>query len=146
MRWAYGVIYSWKKHFGDIAKNKKLDIIDKLYMGGVFCSGYLLSVLLAGLFIVGTLNFITHAPAPIEWAKFFSELARNIILTSGLIITSIVALIKANKTKLSLRMIVSSFSYGLVVTYYVNKGIFKALAKIPMEWYMLNKQGNKLAD
>ena len=144
MRWAYGVIYSWKKHFKEILKSKHLNALDKLYMGGIFCSGYLLSVLLAGLFITGTLSFITHAPAPIEWGKFFYELIKNIILTSGLIVTSILALVKANKTKLTFPMIASSFSYGLVVTYYVNVGIFKALAKIPMEWYMLNKQGNKL--
>ena len=146
MRWAYGVIYSWKKHLFDLFKSKHLNTIDRIYMAGVFCSGYLLSVLLAGLFITGTLSFVTHAPAPIEWGKFFYELTRNIILTSGLIIASVVALLKANKAKLSLPMIASSFSYGLVVTYYVNVGIFKALAKIPMEWYMLNKQGNKLTN
>ena len=67
MRWAYGVIYSWKKHFKSIVKSKHLNIIDKLYMGGVFCSGYLISILLAGLFATGTLSFITHAPAQIEW-------------------------------------------------------------------------------
>ena len=73
MRWAYGVIYSWKKHFRDIVKSKHLSIIDKLYMGCVFCSGYLLSVLLAGLFLTGTLSLITHAPAP--WA-FWPKLCK----------------------------------------------------------------------
>src|SRR3989338_6714637 len=146
MRWAYGVIYSWKKHFKSIVKSKHLNIIDKLYMGGVFCSGYLISILLAGLFATGTLSFITHAPAQIEWGKFFYELLRNIALTSGLIVASIVALKKANKIKLALPMVASSFSYGLLVTYYVNIGIFKALAKSPMEWYMLSKQGNKTVE
>ena len=144
MRWAYGVIYSWKKHFIAIAKSRHLRLMDKMYMGIIFCSGYMLSVLLAGLFITGTLSFMTHAPAPIEWGRFFYEMARNIILTSGLIVSSIVALAKANKSRLTLPMIASSFSYGIVVTYYVNVGIFKALSKTPMEWYMLNKQGNKI--
>ena len=144
MRWAYGVIYSWKKHFFDIWKSKHLNFIDKFYMGGIFCSGYLISVLLAGLFITGTLSFITHKPAPIEWGRFFYELIRNIVLTSGLILASVVALKKANNHKLAFPMIASSFSYGIIVTYYVNIGIFKALFKTPMEWYMLNKQGNKL--
>src|SRR3989338_3155214 len=144
MRWAYGVIYSWKKHFIAIAKSRHLRLMDKMYMGIIFCSGYMLSVILAGLFITGTLSFMTHAPAPIEWGRFFYEMARNIILTSGLIVSSIVALAKANKSRLTLPMIASSFSYGIVVTYYVNVGIFKALSKTPMEWYMLNKQGNKI--
>ena len=145
MRWAYGVIYSWKKHFFDLLKSRHLNTIDRIYMAGIFCSGYLLSVLLAGLFITGTLSFVTHAPAPVDWGRFFYEMIRNIILTSGLIVASFVALSKARKTRLTIPMIASSFSYGLVVTYYVNVGIFKALAKMPMEWYMLNKQGNKLA-
>ncbi len=144
MRWAYGVIYSWKKHFMGICRSRYLSVVDKLYMGGVFCSGYLISVLLVGLFISGTLSFVTHAPAPIEWGKFFYELTRNIALTSGLILASIVALRKANHSKLILPLIASSFSCGIVVTYYVNIGIFKALAKIPMEWYMLKKKGNQL--
>lgn len=144
MRWAYGVIHSWKKHFKDINKSKQLDVIGKFYIDGILCSGYLLSLLLAGLFITGFLSFITHAPAPIDWGEFLYKLARNILLTSGLIVTSFIALVKANNGKLTLPMVASSFSYGLVVTYFVNIGIFKALAKTPMEWYMLNKQGNKL--
>ncbi|HLG24265.1 MAG TPA: glycosyltransferase [Candidatus Nanoarchaeia archaeon] len=144
MRWAYGVIYSWKKHFGKVMKSSHLNFVDKFYMLIIFCSGYLISVLLGGLFLTGTLSLITHPPAPVEWGRFFYEMARNIILTSGLIVTSILALIKSRKTSLTLKMVASSFSFGLVVTYYVNIGIFKAITKIPMEWYMLNKQGNKL--
>lgn len=144
MRWAYGVIYSWKNHFKPITKSKYLNLADKFYMQSIFLSGYLISVLLAGLFITGTLSFITHAPEPIKWGEFAYKLLRNVLLTSGLLFASIVALKKSNKTKLTLPMIASSFSYGLVVTYYVNVGIFKAIAKTPMEWYMLSKQGNKI--
>jgi len=144
MRWAYGVISSWKKHFMGINKSRDLNLLGKLYVQGILCSGYLLSLLLAGLFITGTLSLITHAPEPVQWGEFTFKLFRNIVLTSGLLFASIIALIKANKSKLTLSMIASSFSYGLVVTYYVNIGIFKALAKTPMEWFMLNKHGNKI--
>ena len=145
MRWAYGVIYSWKNHFVSILKSKSIGFMDKLCMA-IFLSGYFIATLLAALFITGTLSFITHAPAPVEWGKFGYELSRNILLTSGLLVAGCVALLKAKKSKMTLRMIASSFSYGLVVTYYVNVGIIKAIAKVPMEWYMLNKHGNKLAD
>ena len=145
MRWAYGVIYSWKNHFISILKSKSIGFMDKLCMV-IFLSGYFIATLLAALFITGTLSFITNAPAPIEWGKFGYELGRNILLTSGLLVAGCVSLVKARKSKMTLRMIVSSFSYGLVVTYYVNVGIIKAIAKVPMEWYMLNKQGNKLSD
>ncbi|MBI2659468.1 glycosyltransferase [Candidatus Woesearchaeota archaeon] len=144
MRWAYGVIYSWKKHFMCINKSRHLNLLGKLYVQGILCSGYLLSLLLAGLFITGTLSLITHAPEPIQWGEFTFKLFRNIALTSGLLFASIIALAKANKSKLTLPMIASSFSHGIVVTYYVNVGIFKALVKAPMEWFMLNKHGNKI--
>jgi cellulose synthase/poly-beta-1,6-N-acetylglucosamine synthase-like glycosyltransferase len=146
MRWAYGVIYSWKKHFKGIVKSDKIKAVDKLYMGGIFCSGYLISVLLASLFLTGTLSFITHEPAPIQWGTFVFELGRNVLLTSGLIFASFVALKKAKNFKLTLPLIASSFSFGLVVTYYVNIGIFKALTKTPMEWFMLNKRGNEAVE
>ena len=146
MRWAYGVIYSWNKHIGNVMKSSLLNIFDKFYMTVLFCSGYFLSILLASLFITGTLSLITHPVAPVQWGRFFYEMARNIFLTSGLILASVLALIKARKTKLTARMIASSFSYGLIVTYYVNVGIIKAMFKVPMEWYMLNKQGNQMAE
>ena len=143
MRWGYGVITSWKKHFISIIKSKHLSISDKIYMQVIFLSGYLITSLIMCLFLVGTLSFITHAPEPINWGEFTYNFVRNIVLTSGLIFAGIIALAKAKKIKLALPMIASAFSYGLVVVYHVNVGIFKALVKIPMEWYMLNKQGNK---
>jgi len=146
MRWAYGVIYSWKKHFKEMMTSTKLTFSDKFYMLTVFCTGYLLSVLLACLFITGILSLITHEPAPIEWGRFFYEMLRNIALTSGLLVAGVVALYKTKNKKLTLRMIGSSFSYGLVVTYYVNVGIFKALFRYPMQWFMLKKIGNKTLD
>ena len=42
-------------------------------------------------------------------------------------------------------MLASSLTYGLVVTYYVNIGILKALVGRPMAWFLLSKQGNRKA-
>ena len=71
-------------------------------------------------------------------------MGRNIILTSGLIFASIVALAKSKKSGLTVKMILASFSCGFVVIYYVNVGILKALLGRPMQWYMLNKKGNNI--
>ena len=142
MRWAYGVISSYKSHWKDLILNKKISFEDKLYLH-IVCSGYLFAVLLAGLTVAGTLSMITHAPAPIDFGKLFSEIGVNILITSGLIIASIIALVKSRKTASVMKAIASSFSYGLVVTYYVNVGIIKAIAKRPMQWFMLEKNSNK---
>lgn len=144
MRWAYGVIKAFKEHGKGITFNKKLTIGDKICIY-LDLSGYMISVLLMGLFTTGFLSFITHTPEPINFIKFFSELGRNVLLTSGLIVTAIVAQ-SMSKNARSIPIVIGSFfSYGLVVVYYVNKGIFKAIFKKPMQWYMLSKNANNLA-
>ncbi|MCK5140376.1 MAG: hypothetical protein KAQ85_11080 [Thermodesulfovibrionia bacterium] len=54
-------------------------------------------------------------------------------------------MIKTKNLRKLIVMVIASFSLGLVVTYYVNMGIFKVLFKRPMKWYMLSKEGNKAA-
>lgn len=142
MRWAYGVIKAFKTHFlelfgAKISAKKKLCVF-------IFASGYFLSVLLMALFVFGTLSFITHEPGPIDLPKFFGELGRNVLLTSGLLIASIFVIFKDNQIRRVDKVIVSSLSYGLVVTYFVNIGILKVLFNQPMKWHMLKKKGNEV--
>lgn len=143
MRWAYGVIAAFKQHGRKITFNKKLTIEDKL-CAYLDLSGYVISLLLMSLFLTGFISFITHEPEPIDFVKFFSELGRNILLTSGLMVTAIIAQCRSKNAKSIPKIIGSFFSYGLVVVYYVNKGIYKAIFKKPMQWYLLNKNANKL--
>ncbi len=141
MRWAYGVITSYNKHAKDILTSRRIPFQEKLYIS-LICSGYLLTLLLASLFVVGALTVITHPPAQIDILKFLTETGRNTLLTSGLIIASIVAVLKAAKARSIIKMIIASFSYGLIVTYHVNIGVVKAFTKRPMEWYMLTKSNS----
>ena len=143
MRWGYGVIHSFKKHFKAIYRNKGTSFDDKLCLT-IVCSGYLLALLLFALLAFGTLSIVTHAPAPIEWGKLLSETGRNILLTSGLLIANVVALKRSKSMGQLGRMVASSFSYGIIMTYHVNKGIYKALMGRPMEWFMLKKRGNEI--
>lgn len=142
MRWAYGVISAFKLHFKNILKSKQTNKKDKLSVI-IFASGYLFSMLILMLTIIGFLSIISNRPAPIEWGLFLSETFRNVLLTSGFIITSIVALSLGKKIKEIPKMIAGSLSVGLVVAYYVNVGIFKAIFSREMKWFMLNKNGNK---
>jgi cellulose synthase/poly-beta-1,6-N-acetylglucosamine synthase-like glycosyltransferase len=138
MRWAYGVITSYKTHLKDIILSNSLPTKNKatsLFAG----FGYLMPVLILTMFVFGTLSFFTHRPASIDLARFFSELGTNILLTSGIIIASIFALHKEGKIKYALKTLLASFSIGIVTTYYVNKGIFKSILRKPMKWYLLNK-------
>ena len=138
MRWAYGVISSYIQHGGKILLSSSLNAKEKMLS---FCAGfgYTLPVMIMTLFVFGTLSFVTNRAAPIDLPRFFSELGINVLLTSGLILASIVSLYKAKKIRYYPEMLVSSFSIGIITTFYVNKGIFKAIFRRPMEWYLLNK-------
>lgn len=141
MRWAYGVTSAVKDHFKDLVSSKKLTAEDKFMLSYVF-SGYPFSSALFAVLLLGVASIITHRPEPVDFARFFLETGRNILVTSGLLVTGVYALAKSGNAKKIWHMLVSSVSYGLIVTYYVNVGIFKVLAGKPMEWFLLNKQGN----
>ncbi|MBI3051558.1 glycosyltransferase [Candidatus Woesearchaeota archaeon] len=145
MRWAYGVVSSYIKHAGGIFRSRKIGFADK-FMTTMLCSGYLLTILLASLFLTGFLSVITHPPAPVDFVRFFEETGRNTLLTSGLVIASVVACLISSvdlrRLSFIFKMLISSFSYGLIVAYHVNLGVFKALLGRPMKWYMLTKSGS----
>ncbi len=145
MRWAYGVVSSYMKHAAGIFRSPKVGFADK-FMTTMLCSGYLLTILLASLFLTGFLSVITHPPAPVDFVRFFEETGRNTLLTSGLVIASVVACLISSvdlrRLSFIFKMLASSFSYGLIVAYHVNVGIFRALLRRPMKWYMLTKSGS----
>jgi cellulose synthase/poly-beta-1,6-N-acetylglucosamine synthase-like glycosyltransferase len=142
MRWAYGVILALKIHFFDVTKSKVTRLRDKFSVV-IFASGYFFSLLLLLITIFGLLSLVSEKPAPIDWPRFLSETAFNIALTSGFILSSIIALSKSKKLKELPKMIVASLSVGLAVTYYVNIGILKAIFDRKMQWFMLKKNGNE---
>ena len=138
MRWAYGVVSAYKVHTKDILTSRLISGKQKLFtMLGAF--GYLLPIILIMIFIFGAMTLVTTRPAPIDWARFFSETTRNVLLTSGLLVANSIALYRARKIKLLPKVLLSSFSLGLVVTYFVNVGIVKAIINKPMKWFLLKK-------
>jgi hypothetical protein len=105
-------------------------------------SGYAVTVLFFLLAVFGLMSIITHRPEVVNWGKFFSETSLNIALTSGFLLASILTLVLAKKTRHIPRMLVASFSVGIVVIYHITKGIFKAIFNREMQWFMLTKHGN----
>jgi cellulose synthase/poly-beta-1,6-N-acetylglucosamine synthase-like glycosyltransferase len=141
MRWAYGVITALKLHLKDIL-TKPIKISDKLAVL-TFSSGYMFSSLILALTLFGTMSILSSSPAPIDWPRFLSETFRNIALTSGFLVASVISLVLAKKSKLIPKMIIASLSVGLAVTYYVNIGVIKAIYNRGMQWFILKKIGNE---
>lgn len=140
MRWAYGVIQATKQHLWDILRapvhwGLKTNTL-------LIVSGYVFTLLIVMLTITGFLAFFTHPPGPINISLFVVDTSFNILLTVGLLGTYLVAMVRAHRIRHISHLIVSSFTIGFVVVYYVNKGIFKSICNHPMQWFILRKQGN----
>ena len=144
MRWAFGVVSAFLQHAITTIMNPRLGFRKKLSVQ-LQCMGYFFSTLLFCMFVAGTVSFFSNAPAPIDVPKFVGDMVQNIVFSSGIIISSLAALIKTRNHKIIWKALLSSFSYGLVVTYFVNIGIFKAIAGKNMTWFMLKKNGNVAA-
>jgi cellulose synthase/poly-beta-1,6-N-acetylglucosamine synthase-like glycosyltransferase len=141
MRWAYGVITALKIYFLKIIFNKKQRFKDKLNTF-LLLSGYVVTLLFFLLAVTGFLSIITHRPETIQWGKFISETTLNILLTSGFLLTCMITLNLAKKSKQIPKMLFASFTVGLVVIFTVTLGIFKAIFNREMTWFMLKKKGN----
>ncbi len=142
MRWAYGVVTSISIHIKDLIRKKTKQVSPKP-IAGILILGYTLTVLLVGLFITGTLSFITHPPGPMNLPLFFKETLLNILITSGLILSFIIALIRARKITLLPRAVISSLTIGIVTTMYVSVGVYRSLTGGNMKWYLLKKTRKK---
>lgn len=141
LRWAYGVIKACKMHFMDIMFSRKIPAAWKINPL-LLLAGYLVTFQFFLLFVLGLLSIITHEPAAVNWALFFSKTGMNILFTSGFVVSSVILLNRSQKSKEIPRMIVASFSIGLLVVYTVSQGVLKAMFNRPMFWFMLNKKGN----
>jgi len=138
MRWAHGVISAYLLHFRGIWFNRELRLKRKLL--SMFSGlGYVFPVLVAGLLVTSLLNALTAPPQPVDPGQVLGETARNVLLTSGLLFMSTIAIWRGGKIRLFPRMIVSAFTIGLVMIFFVIKGIVTALLGRPMEWYLIRK-------
>ncbi|MFT4303177.1 MAG: glycosyltransferase [Candidatus Woesearchaeota archaeon] len=144
MRWAYGVIAAYKMHSKEVIFSS-YSVLQKIL---TFCMafGYLIPIFVLLLTLFGTLSFVTHPPGPIDIPTFLSVTFRNILLTFGFVIASVFALVKASQLKLVFKAVISSFSVGFVIAYFVNIGIFKAIFNKPMKWFLLNKSKDYMKD
>lgn len=145
MRWAFGVVSAVKQHAKEIISSRHANTRDKTSVF-IFASGYLFSFLLLGITFFGILSLISDRPAAIDWGRLLSETSFNIALTSGFMVTSAISLARNKKILALPKMLAASLSIGLAVTYYVNIGIIKAFFDRQMQWFMLNKNGNKVLE
>jgi cellulose synthase/poly-beta-1,6-N-acetylglucosamine synthase-like glycosyltransferase len=147
MRWAYGNFSAFKTHFRTIFKRKSRGGVssrDRLSIF-IFWISYFLSVFVFLSTIFGFLTIITINPYGINlsWDFFLSSNSLNLIIISSLIFVWIISLVLSKNSRSIFKVIVSMFTIGLIIPYYIMIGIVKALFGREMRWFLVKKGGNE---
>ena len=152
MRWAYGVVRAFMMHFKKVLKSR---LIKRKVKAAtlIFSSGYALITLLLLTTFFGLLNIICGLigfdPAAAESSTytighFIYDSTLNLILTGGMLISSLVAcFINGFGVRNLGRLFLASLTIGFICMFFIGRGIFSAWAGLPMPWFMLKKAGNE---
>ncbi len=154
MRWAYGVMRAFMAH------GKKLFLsrtIQKRTKFAAFCfgSGYVMITLLLLTGILGTLNLVSSMfgldPATTQSSSYtvgalIYDSSVNLLLTCGMLISSIAAgFINGFGFRSLGKLVVASFTVGIICMFFVARGLITASLGLPMKWFMMKKAGNEQA-
>ncbi len=149
MRWAYGNISAFKNHFRSIIRRKKSNGIsgrDKMSIF-IFLISYCLSIFVFFSTIFSILSLITINPSGISitWDFFISPNLLNIIIISSLTLVWIISLILSKNSRSIFKVIISMFTIGLLIPFFIVTGILKAIFGGKMNWFIIKKGGNDTA-
>ena len=148
MRWAYGVIRAFLTHGRGLLASRLARTRTKL-AALCFGSGYIM----VGCFILTLLLGLLHTAfawsaesGPPAAAGAIPRGMANFLLTCGMLVSSLCAsfTVSAGFRNVA-KLAVASLTIGLVLLFFVGQGMFKAMFGLPMQWFMVRKNGNALA-
>lgn len=152
MRWAYGVMRAFMAHGKKLFLSRTIQKRTK-FAAFLFSSGYVMITLLLLTTVFGLLNLISGFfgvnPAEAQSSSytvghFVYDTAVNLLLTCGMIISSIAAgFINGFGFRSLGKLIVASFTVGVICMFFVGRGLLTASLGLPMKWFMLKKAGNE---
>jgi len=146
MRWAYGVMRAFMNHGFKMTLSRLTTLPTKIaaicFGGGYIMVGSFLATLLLGALSLAT----ARGGLPSESSGLLLDTAINFLFTCGMLVSSLCASFVAGARLRSLgKLIVASLTLGIVLLFFVGKGLLKALFGLPMHWFMVRKNGNALA-
>lgn len=154
MRWAYGVMRAFMAHGKKLFLSRTIQKRTK-FAAFLFASGYVMITLLLLTTIFGMLNIIAGFfgvdPAEAQTSSytighFVYDTAVNLLLTGGMLISSIAAgFINGFGFRSLGRLVISSLTIGVICMFFVGRGLITASLGLPMKWFMLKKAGNDSA-
>jgi len=152
MRWAYGVMRAFMAHGRKLFLSRT---IQKRTKFAAFCfgSGYVMITLLLLTGIFGMLNLVSSLfgldPASAQSSSytvghFVYDSSVNLLLTCGMLISSIAAgFINGFGFRSLGKLVVASFTIGVICMFFVARGLITAWLGLPMKWFMMRKAGNE---
>jgi cellulose synthase/poly-beta-1,6-N-acetylglucosamine synthase-like glycosyltransferase len=150
MRWAYGVMRAFMLHGRRLLIARAVRKRTK-FAALCFGSGYLMILLLLLTAGLGAMNLVSgfwaaDLPAAAAPGGPLAQTARNVLLTGGMLISSVAAgFIQGFGVRGLLRLVFSSLTLGVLCMFFVGRGILRAWLGLPMKWFMLRKAGNEQA-
>ncbi|MFA5687941.1 MAG: glycosyltransferase [Kiritimatiellales bacterium] len=150
MRWAYGVMRAFIKN-GRTLFFSRITHARAKAAAICFAGGYAMVILFMLTLILGVLNAasawgIDDIAAPVSAGVIGIQTALNFLFASGMLVSSLCASFIAGASIRSLwRLILASFTIGIVLLFFISKGLTCAVFGLPMQWFIVHKNGNSLA-
>lgn len=147
MRWAYGVMRAFMNHGWQLLRSRVVHMRTKL-AAVCFGSGYIMISLFIFTTLFGLLSIASGwsgaaAAGSGSALQLASSTALNFLLTCGMLVSSLCASFIAGAGIRSLgKLTAASLTLGIILIFFVGKGLFKALFGLPMQWFMVRKNGN----
>lgn len=150
MRWAYGVMRAFMNHGRRMLLSRLTGTRTKL-AAICFGGGYIMVTCFLVATIFGLFSIISVWGPALAGQPFFvsspaSGTGLNFLLTCGMLISSLCAGFATGAGLRSLgKLVFASLTLGVVLIFFVGKGLLKATFGLPMHWFMVRKNGNVLA-
>ena len=150
MRWAYGVMRAFINHGWTLLRSRVVHARTKLaalcFSGGYVMIALLLLSLLFGLLNIACCWGITPVEGAATTLETITETIWNILLTCGMLISSLCASFIAGASLRNLgKLLLASLTLGIILLFFIGKGLLQALLGLPMHWFMVRKNGNAIA-
>ena len=150
MRWAYGVMRAFMNHGRNLLLSRLTRTRTK-FAAICFGGGYVMVTCFILTTLFGILNIasawgIEPVGGPYTFTDLLMDTTSSFLLTCGMLISSLCASFVAGFSLRNVgKLVLASLSIGFVLVFFVGKGLFKAAVGLPMQWFMVRKNGNVVA-
>lgn len=149
MRWAYGVMRAFMNHGRKLLLSRltrtRTKIATVCFGGGYVMVTCFILTTLFGILNIASAWGIEPVGGPYTFTDLLVDTTSSFLLTCGMLISSLCASFVAGFSLRNVgKLVLASLSIGLVLVFFVGKGLFKAAVGLPMQWFMVRKNGNAL--